>query len=79
MKVCDALRHDMTRHTSQRVPMRVHWSSCHGLFPGVHSGSASGIVPSSFRIMRQLLDRVEDSKTGELPKCFYGEVKRAHG
>ncbi len=31
---------------------------------GVHSGSASGIVPSSFRIIRQLLDRVEDAKTG---------------
>ncbi|MEV4311622.1 M20/M25/M40 family metallo-hydrolase [Actinocrispum sp. NPDC049592] len=29
-----------------------------------HSGMASGIVPSSFRIMRQLLDRLEDSKTG---------------
>jgi acetylornithine deacetylase/succinyl-diaminopimelate desuccinylase-like protein len=31
-----------------------------------HSGVASGIVPSSFRIMRQLLDRVEDSATGEV-------------
>ena len=31
-----------------------------------HSGLASGIVPSSFRIMRQLLDRVEDSATGEI-------------
>ncbi|NMO55712.1 M20/M25/M40 family metallo-hydrolase [Actinoplanes sp. TBRC 11911] len=30
----------------------------------LHSGVASGIVPSSFRIMRQLLDRVEDSATG---------------
>ena len=27
---------------------------------GVHSGAASGIVPSSFRIARQLLDRLED-------------------
>lgn len=33
---------------------------------GQHSGMASGIVPSSFRIMRQLLDRIEDSKTGEI-------------
>jgi acetylornithine deacetylase/succinyl-diaminopimelate desuccinylase-like protein len=33
---------------------------------GVHSGIASGIVPSSFRIMRALLDRVEDSATGEI-------------
>ena len=31
-----------------------------------HSGMASGIVPSSFRIMRELLDRVEDSATGEV-------------
>src|SRR5690606_29558110 len=28
---------------------------------GAHSGSASGVVPSSFRIVRQLLDRVEDA------------------
>lgn len=33
---------------------------------GVHSGSASGVVPSSFRIIRQLLDRVEDAATGEI-------------
>jgi acetylornithine deacetylase/succinyl-diaminopimelate desuccinylase-like protein len=31
-----------------------------------HSGIASGIVPSSMPIMRQLLDRLEDSATGEL-------------
>lgn len=33
---------------------------------GVHSGSASGVVPSSFRVLRQLLDRVEDASTGEI-------------
>jgi acetylornithine deacetylase/succinyl-diaminopimelate desuccinylase-like protein len=33
---------------------------------GVHSGDASGIVPSSFRIMRQLLARLEDVETGEV-------------
>lgn len=33
---------------------------------GVHSGAASGIVPSSFRILRMLLDRIEDSKTGQM-------------
>ncbi|MGH3167558.1 MAG: M20/M25/M40 family metallo-hydrolase, partial [Trebonia sp.] len=33
---------------------------------GVHSGIAGGIVPSSYRIMRRLLDRVEDSATGEI-------------
>ena len=38
----------------------------HILDEGVHSGDASGAVPSSFRIMRQLLDRVEDPATGHL-------------
>lgn len=33
---------------------------------GLHSGSASGIVPSSFRVLRTLLDRIEDSATGRL-------------
>jgi acetylornithine deacetylase/succinyl-diaminopimelate desuccinylase-like protein len=33
---------------------------------GVHSGAASGIVPSSFRILRQVLDRLEDHRTGEI-------------
>ena len=32
---------------------------------GVHSG-ASGIVPSSFRILRQLLSRLEDERTREI-------------
>jgi acetylornithine deacetylase/succinyl-diaminopimelate desuccinylase-like protein len=33
---------------------------------GVHSGDASGIVPSSFRILRQLLSRLENIDTGEV-------------
>jgi acetylornithine deacetylase/succinyl-diaminopimelate desuccinylase-like protein len=33
---------------------------------GQHSGSASGVVPSSFRILRQLIERVEDSATGTI-------------
>jgi acetylornithine deacetylase/succinyl-diaminopimelate desuccinylase-like protein len=33
---------------------------------GQHSGAASGVVPSSFRILRQLLDRVEDARTGDV-------------
>ena len=32
----------------------------------VHSGSSSGVVPSSFRITRQLLSRVEDEATGRI-------------
>jgi acetylornithine deacetylase/succinyl-diaminopimelate desuccinylase-like protein len=31
-----------------------------------HSGLASGVVPSSFRILRALLDRIENSQTGEI-------------
>lgn len=33
---------------------------------GVHSGAAGGLVPSSFRVLRQLLDRIEDPATGQL-------------
>ena len=33
---------------------------------GVHSGDASGIVPSSFRILRMLLSRIEDEATGAI-------------
>jgi acetylornithine deacetylase/succinyl-diaminopimelate desuccinylase-like protein len=48
------------------------------LTEGVHSGDASGLVPSSFRIMRQLLDRLEDSSTGRLlPASFHCEVPPA--
>jgi acetylornithine deacetylase/succinyl-diaminopimelate desuccinylase-like protein len=45
------------------------------LTEGVHSGDASGLVPSSFRIMRQVLDRLEDSATGRLlPASLHCEV-----
>ena len=33
---------------------------------GVHSGMSGGAIPSSFRIQRMLLDRIENSKTGEV-------------
>lgn len=33
---------------------------------GVHSGDASGVVPSSFRILRALLERIESVATGEM-------------
>ena len=36
------------------------------LSEGVHSGDASGIVPSSFRILRELLSRLEDETTGRI-------------
>jgi acetylornithine deacetylase/succinyl-diaminopimelate desuccinylase-like protein len=45
------------------------------LSEGVHSGDASGVVPSSFRILRQVLDRLEDSKTGRLlPSSLHCEI-----
>jgi acetylornithine deacetylase/succinyl-diaminopimelate desuccinylase-like protein len=34
------------------------------LTEGVHSGAASGVVPSSFRILRELLARIEDASSG---------------
>jgi len=36
------------------------------LTEGVHSGMASGIAPSCFRILRQLLSRIEDQNSGDL-------------
>ncbi|HXS73669.1 MAG TPA: M20 family metallopeptidase [Rhodanobacteraceae bacterium] len=45
------------------------------LSEGVHSGDASGVVPSSFRILRELLSRLEDSRTGAiLPRDLYVEI-----
>ncbi|WP_043699590.1 M20/M25/M40 family metallo-hydrolase [Tepidimonas taiwanensis] len=45
------------------------------LTEGVHSGDASGVVPSSFRILRHVLDRLEDSATGRLlPEVFHCEI-----
>jgi acetylornithine deacetylase/succinyl-diaminopimelate desuccinylase-like protein len=36
------------------------------LTEGVHSGTASGVVPSSFRVARQLLSRIEDESSGQI-------------
>jgi acetylornithine deacetylase/succinyl-diaminopimelate desuccinylase-like protein len=41
------------------------------LTEGVHSGDASGIVPSSFRVARRLLDRLEDSSTGQVTAAAF--------
>ena len=42
---------------------------------GVHSGDASGVVPSSFRILRQLLSRLEDEATGTIrPEELYAKI-----
>ncbi|MDZ7842786.1 MAG: M20 family metallopeptidase [Gammaproteobacteria bacterium] len=45
------------------------------LTEGVHSGAASGIVPSSFRIARRLLGRLEDEETGRiLPESLQVDI-----
>lgn len=45
------------------------------LTEGVHSGDASGIVPSSFRIIRMILNRLEDADTGRIiPEWLHVEV-----
>ena len=45
------------------------------LTEGVHSGDSSGVVPSSFRILRNVLDRLEDSATGRLlPEHFHCQL-----
>jgi len=45
------------------------------LTEGVHSGGASGIVPSSFRVVRELLERVEDCQTGNiLPGALQADI-----
>ncbi len=45
------------------------------LTEGVHSGHASGVVPSSFRILRQLLSRLEDEAMGAVrPPELYAQI-----
>lgn len=45
------------------------------LTEGVHSGDASGVVPSSFRILRSLLSRLEDESSGQIrPDEFYVDI-----
>ena len=43
------------------------------LTEGVHSGAAGGIVPSSFRLLRQIISRLEDEKTGAILPDFLNE------
>ena len=45
------------------------------LTEGVHSGDASGIVPSSFRILRHILERLEEAKSGKIiPEWLYVDI-----
>lgn len=46
---------------------------------GVHSGVAGGVAPSSFRILRELLDRIENPKTGEiLLRGLHAKIPDSH-
>ncbi len=59
-------------------------TSLRGMLPGVlsvavlaegqHSGAAGGIVPSSFRLLRDVMDRVEDPHSGRLHPSLYVDV-----
>ncbi len=45
------------------------------LTEGVHSGDASGVVPDSFRVIRELLSRLEDAATGKIkPQELYADI-----
>lgn len=47
------------------------------LTEGQHSGAAGGIVPSSFRILRELYDRIENPATGALHPSLYIDIPAA--
>ncbi|CAK71154.1 unnamed protein product (macronuclear) [Paramecium tetraurelia] len=49
---------------------------CQVLDERVHSGDASGVVPSSFRIQRLLLDRIDNPNTGEVVEDFQVNIPR---
>ncbi|MEQ9003090.1 MAG: M20/M25/M40 family metallo-hydrolase [Pseudomonadales bacterium] len=61
-------------------------TSLRGMLPGVlnvevlsegqHSGAAGGIVPSSFRLLRQLMERVEHAETGRLHPALYVDIPK---
>ena len=45
------------------------------LTEGVHSGDASGVVPTSFRIARQLIDRIDNAATGVVKdRAFHASI-----
>jgi acetylornithine deacetylase/succinyl-diaminopimelate desuccinylase-like protein len=50
------------------------------LTEGIHSGQGGGVVPSSFRVLRRILSRIEDEVTGQilLPELVGGGLPAAH-
>jgi len=41
---------------------------------GYHSGEAGGVIPETFRVVRELLDRLDDPKTGRVCEEMQVEV-----
>ena len=41
---------------------------------GYHSGEVGGIVPETFRVLRMLLDRLDDPKTGRVIEALHVEL-----
>jgi hypothetical protein len=41
---------------------------------GYHSGEAGGIIPETFRIIRMLLDRLDDPKTGQVAEFMRADL-----
>jgi hypothetical protein len=41
-----------------------------------HSGEVGGIVPETFRVIRQLIDRLDDQKTGKVLEELTIEVPK---
>jgi acetylornithine deacetylase/succinyl-diaminopimelate desuccinylase-like protein len=48
--------------------------TCEVLAEGVHSGAGTGLAPDSFMILRNILDRLEDSTTGRVNSAFQVEI-----
>ena len=44
------------------------------LTEGIHSGAAGGVVPSSFRVLRAQLEKIEDARTGRLTDALHGPI-----
>ncbi len=45
---------------------------------GVHSGDGSGTVPSTFRVLRSLLSRLENESTGAIrPEALHAQIPRS--
>lgn len=61
-----ALTYDRLWTTSSLRGLVIATVTVEVLTQGQHSGSVGGIVPSSFRILRQLLSRIEDQDNGEI-------------